>query len=87
MAAYSAGVRTVIIPEDNQRDLDEIDPAVREALEFVPCKNAADVLKIALCPAQITVSKSSNKVDKSSDFDIIASTHIPTDKIKIPAIR
>lgn len=48
MAAYTAGVTTVLIPFDNQRDLEEIDPEAREHLIFVPCKNADDVLKNAL---------------------------------------
>ncbi len=87
MAAYSAGVRTVLIPADNERNLDEIDPTVRESLRFVPCKKASDVLKVALCPAEITVNKPANKVEKPADFDIIAPAHIPADKVKIPAIR
>ena len=48
MAAYSAGVKTVLIPEDNMRDLDEIDPAARENLEFVPCRRVNQVLERAL---------------------------------------
>ena len=50
MAAYSAGVRTVVIPADNVGDLEEIDPVAREALQFVPCRKASDVLKAALVP-------------------------------------
>ncbi len=48
MAAYSAGVRTVLIPADNMGDLDEIDPLAREHLTFVPCRKASDVLGAAL---------------------------------------
>ena len=48
MAAYAAGVTTVCIPADNMGDLDEIDPAAREHLTFVPCRKAADVLTVAL---------------------------------------
>ena len=48
MAAYAAGVTTVCIPADNMGDLDEIDPAAREHLTFVPCRKAADVLNVAL---------------------------------------
>lgn len=48
MAAYSAGVTTVLLPEDNLRNLDEIDPVVREKLRFVPCRTASDVLSHAL---------------------------------------
>ena len=48
LAAYRAGIKTVLIPEDNVRDLDEIDKEAREHLNFVPCKTAKDVLNEAL---------------------------------------
>ena len=48
MAAYKAGVKTVLIPSDNVKDLEEIDATVRENLEFIPCKTVADVLKNAI---------------------------------------
>ncbi len=50
MAALRAGVRTVIIPGENEADLAEIDPAVREALNFVPVDNADQALDVALLP-------------------------------------
>ena len=49
LAAYRAGVNTVLIPEDNVRDLDDIDAEAREHLNFIPCKSAEDVLLNALC--------------------------------------
>ncbi len=48
MAAYKAGVKTVLIPKDNEKDLEEIDKTVRESLKFIPCTNVSDVLKNAL---------------------------------------
>jgi ATP-dependent Lon protease len=48
LAAYRAGIKTVLIPEENMRDLDEIDTEARENLTFIPCKNASDVLGTAL---------------------------------------
>ena len=48
MAAYSAGVKTVLIPADNERDLSEIDPLARDHLTFIPCRVAEDVLNHAL---------------------------------------
>ncbi len=47
-AAWSAGVTTVLIPSENMRDLEEIDPLVRAELNFIPCKTAGDVLSYAL---------------------------------------
>ena len=49
LAAYRAGISTVLIPEDNMRDLDDIDAEAREHLRFIPCKTADDVLNAALC--------------------------------------
>ena len=50
MAAYRNGIRTVIIPEDNESDLAEIDPTVRAALNFVTAGSALDVFKAAILP-------------------------------------
>jgi ATP-dependent Lon protease len=48
LAAYRAGVKTVLIPEANVRDLDDIDKEAKENLTFIPCSDATDVLKNAL---------------------------------------
>ena len=48
LAAYRSGVKTVLIPADNMRDLDEIDKEARDNLIIVPCKTADDVLMNAL---------------------------------------
>ena len=49
LAAYRSGIKTVLIPEDNLRDLDDIDAEAKENLTFIPCKTASDVLSAALC--------------------------------------
>ena len=51
MAAKRSGIQTVIIPRENQRDLTEIDPVVRESLRFITAETIDDVLPQALCPA------------------------------------
>lgn len=48
LAAYAAGVRTVLIPRDNASDLEECADAVRENLEFIQVKTADEVLSHAL---------------------------------------
>lgn len=48
MAAYRSGVKTVLIPKDNMKDLDEIDKNVRSGLKFIPCETVSDVLKHAV---------------------------------------
>ena len=48
MAALRSGVKTVIIPADNERDLEDIDQNVRAALEFIPTDHIDKILDIAL---------------------------------------
>ena len=48
MAALRAGIKTVIIPLDNEPDLDEIDPTVRAELNFVTTDSIDNILDIAL---------------------------------------
>jgi ATP-dependent Lon protease len=48
MAAFRAGIKTVVIPSGNERDLEEIDPTVRGALCFITAEHMDDVLKAAL---------------------------------------
>ena len=48
MAALRNGIKTVIIPQDNVKDLEEIDQTVRKALTFVPARSADTVLETAL---------------------------------------
>jgi len=48
MAALRHGIRTVIIPKDNERDLAEIDQTVRSALNFVTAQTIETVLDTAL---------------------------------------
>lgn len=48
MAALRRGIRTVIIPKDNERDLAEIDQTVRSALNFVTAQTVDTVLNTAL---------------------------------------
>ena len=48
MAALRHGIRTVIIPKDNERDLEEIDQTVRRQLNFISASSVDTVLEAAL---------------------------------------
>ncbi len=48
MAAYRAGVKTVLIPRDNERDLDELDKEAKAHLSFILCDTVDHVLAAAL---------------------------------------
>lgn len=49
MAAYRAGIKTVIVPAENEPDLQDIDPIVRENITFVTAETMKTVLDTALC--------------------------------------
>ena len=59
MAAYRAGVKTVLIPEDNIPDLEEVDPVVKNAITFVPAKEVETVLETALVRPTESVKENS----------------------------
>ena len=48
LAAFRAGIKTIIIPDRNEKDLDEIPKPLRRKLRWVVAKNMSDVLKVAL---------------------------------------
>ncbi len=54
MAALRAGVKTVIIPSENEADLKEIDQDVRAALNFITTDHIDKILDFALLPAADT---------------------------------
>ena len=49
-AALRCGMTTVLFPEENRKDLDEVDPKVLEKMKLIPVKTARDVLGLALVP-------------------------------------
>lgn len=48
LAAYAAGITTVLLPKENERDLDKIPEEVREKMTFHFCSHVDEVLKLAL---------------------------------------
>ena len=48
LAAARAGIKTVLIPKQNERDLEEIDARVKKSLKFIPVETADEVLEHAL---------------------------------------
>lgn len=74
MAAKRNGIRTVILPKDNQRDLTEIDPVVRQSLRFVP----VDTIDAVLSEALYRVPYPAEKIEKQSEGRI--PTFVPVEK-------
>jgi ATP-dependent Lon protease len=50
LAAHRAGIKTVLVPRDNIRDLDLLPPRVRDEMEILPVERMDQVLDRALVP-------------------------------------
>ncbi len=70
MAAYRSGIKKVIIPTDNISDLDEVDPAVKSNVEFVPVSTVESVWSEAFA----------NSDYLAPEGERIVETHIPEKK-------
>ena len=71
LAAHRAGIKKVIIPMENKKDLVEVPKTILETMEIIPVKNVDEVLKVALTkPLKrvewVEVDQISNK-DKSKE--------------------
>lgn len=67
MAAFKSGMDTVIIPAENEADLWEVDPAVKEKLRFISVKRLSEVFSLALTAGFVKV-----KPDKRTSVTIEA---------------
>ena len=47
LAAKNAGITTVFVPKDNNRDLDEIDDEIKTGMEIIPVKKLKEVIRVA----------------------------------------
>ena len=48
LAAHRAGIKKVLIPEENKKDLIEVPKTILKSIEVIPVKNVDEVLKVAL---------------------------------------
>ena len=74
MAAYKAGCDTVIIPQDNKKDLDEISDEVKQVIDFISVKNFDEVLPIALVSRPIKKKEVKENIivtDKTSKTNVV----------------
>ncbi len=55
LAAHRGGVKTVIIPQDNEKDLEDIPDNVKEGINIIPITTAQEALKIALSKPLIPI--------------------------------
>ncbi len=65
LAAHRGGIKTVLIPEENAKDLAEIPDNVKSQLEIVPVKWIDKVLEIALIRAPVALPEEEVKVEEA----------------------
>lgn len=61
IAAHRAGLKIIVLPKDNRKDLEELPPGVRKDIEFIFAKEIDDVLEVALRKKIVKSKKSSPK--------------------------
>jgi ATP-dependent Lon protease len=62
LAAFRAGIKTIVIPERNKKDLEEIPKPLRRKLRWMTAENMSDVLKISLMSRSGLSGRSSGTV-------------------------
>ena len=60
LAALRAGIKTILIPERNKKDLEDISPLVKKNLKFIPVKHMDEVVKYAIIDADYKESPDLN---------------------------
>jgi len=66
LAAYRAGVHTVLLPARNARDLPDVPDAVRDALDLRPVSDIDEVLEVALVqPPTVAIGDGSRLAEKN----------------------
>jgi ATP-dependent Lon protease len=66
LAAHRAGLRTIVLPEQNMDDLDELPAEVRNDLTFVPVQRIDQVLAAAIRPVEVVRAKGKSKKSTTS---------------------
>jgi ATP-dependent Lon protease len=56
LAAHRAGIRSVILPRRNERDLDDVPEELRRQISFVFVDEALEVIQHALTPSAVNVT-------------------------------
>ena len=74
-AALRAGIKTVLIPEDNKKDLSEIDKDVLKNLTIIPVSEAKSILEYTLAKPIVALNLSESEIIKSQK-SVISSTNI-----------
>lgn len=77
LAAYRAGIFTVLIPAENAKDLEEIPSSVRDKMQFFPVRSMDEVLQHVLVEQPIVSKKS----------EISSDSFVPSDSYVLPQMH
>ena len=71
LAAHRAGIRTMIIPDENNKDLEELPDNVADDMTFIQVSHMDEVLAIALLPSEVdeveSIDASSSQESETAD--------------------
>jgi len=84
LAALRGGIRTVMIPEENAKDLQEIPDNVKSGLEIIPVKWIDQVLQVALerQPVPLTDEEAAAASSAAADQTPVAPASLVVDPVK-----
>ena len=66
LAAQRYGLRRIVVPRDNEPELEELPEETREELEFVLADSIEDVFAVAFSPAQAASSKAGPAAERQA---------------------
>jgi len=83
LAAHRAEIRTVIIPEENEKDLKEIPPQVKKVTQFVLVNHMDQVLKVALVEYSRLGKEPARPEPKTEDktFELVGQESMASDQV------
>jgi ATP-dependent Lon protease len=92
LAAHRGGIKTIIIPQDNEKDLKDIPKKILRQITVKPVDNVDDVLRVALHmkdPEKLFKGKSAHDIEEDESFynDDAVPPPLPKDKTDAPPIR
>ncbi len=76
LAAHRAGIKKVLIPIENNKDLIEVPKTVLDSIEIIPVKNVDEVLKVALTkPLKPVKWVEVEQLTENKSKPVVSSTH------------
>ena len=73
LAALRAGIDTVLIPRENEKDLEKIPEKVKVAIRIIPVENVKEVLDVALSKKPKPVKKKSSEKKQADPVTVLPS--------------